>query len=60
MLWGGVLSQYVLGDGGGELGRGGVVGVGVEEVAGEGDCCLEGGWIWDVRGFGIGIYNGWE
>lgn len=42
MLWGGVLSEYVLGDGGGELGGGGVVGVGLEEVAGEGDCCLEG------------------
>ncbi len=40
MLRGGVLSEYVLGDGGGELGGGGVVGVGVEEVAGEGDCCL--------------------
>lgn len=33
MLWGAVLSAYVSGHGGGELGRGGVVGVGVEEVA---------------------------
>lgn len=33
MLWGGVLSADVFGHGGGELGRCGVVGVGVEEVA---------------------------
>ena len=32
--WGWVLSEYVLGDDGCELGGCGVVGVGVEEVAG--------------------------
>ena len=40
MLWGEVLSEYVLGDGGGELGGCGFVGVGVEKVADEGHCCL--------------------
>lgn len=61
MLWGRVLSEYVLGDGGGELGGGGVVGVGVEEVAGEGYCCLESwgfemGWmcgVWDWFMYGM-------
>ena len=42
MLWGRVLSGYVLGDDGRELVCGGVVGVGVGEVAEEGDCGLMG------------------
>ena len=41
VLWGEMLPEYVLGDGGCELGGCGVVGVGVEEVAGEGYCCLK-------------------
>ena len=53
MLWGRVLSEYVLGDGDCELGGCGAVGVGVEEMAGEGYCCLK---ACDLRlsGFGIG------
>lgn len=54
MLWGEVLSRNVFGDGGGELGGCGTVGVGVEEVAGEGYCCLRHRG-WGVLGIGMGL-----
>ena len=53
MLWGPVLSEYVLGYGSGELGGGRAVGLGVEEVAEEGHCCLR-HCGWGISGCGIG------
>lgn len=59
MLWGWVLSEYVLGDGGGELGGCGAVGVGVEEMAGEGYCCLK-AWDWGCLGLGLETNLHWK
>ena len=52
VLWGRVLSEYILGDGGCELGGCGAVGVGVEEVAGEGYCRIK-GCDWVCLGLGL-------
>ena len=60
MLWGSVLPKYVLGDDGRELGGCGFLGVGVEEVAGEGCRCVKGLRLGGVKlGLRSGAWDGY-